>query len=66
MRTPSGLPSRRPGRLNLTDPVPWMVGLFVVSFVLQRISVPGISIPVTVVGGLIVSTLDPGDCERLC
>lgn len=31
-----------------TDPVPWVAGLFLASFVLQRISVPGLPIPITV------------------
>ena len=71
MRDPVGLPSRRTGRLTLADPVPWMVGLFVVSFVLQRISVPGISIPVTVpiallwVGAALVWSVVTIDSRRL-
>ena len=48
MRAPMGFSAWRPNKVGKTDPVPWMVGLFVASFVLQRISVPGISIPVTV------------------
>ncbi len=30
------------------DPVPWIVGLFAANFLLQRISVPSLSIPVIV------------------
>lgn len=33
---------------RIHDPVPWVLGLFAANFFLQRLSLPGISIPVTV------------------
>lgn len=35
-------------RFRTRDPVPWVIGLFAINFLLQRISIPGLSIPVIV------------------